>query len=238
MGWRWEVAEADHEIQNPLSPEKVRLVAEYLRLGPESRVLDVACGKGGPARLLAREFGCRVLGVELREPFAEVARRRAREEGLAELVDVRTGDAAELTLQPDEWDAALCLGATFVWGGMEETARALVAAVRPGGGVAIGEPYVRARALPDDADDYVPLEETAARLERAGTVLTGLVASSGDDWDRYESLHWRAIEEWLAAHPDDDDAGDFRALHELSRREYLRWRRAHLGWAVFVARRR
>jgi cyclopropane fatty-acyl-phospholipid synthase-like methyltransferase len=54
------VAERDHELQNPISEEKLVLLGERLRLGPDSRVLDVASGRGGPALVLARSFGCRV----------------------------------------------------------------------------------------------------------------------------------------------------------------------------------
>ena len=46
--------------------------------------------------------------------------------------------------------------------------------------------------------------------------------SSEDDWDRYETLHWRAVEEWLAANPDDPDAAEIRARHERYKRTYLR----------------
>jgi len=40
MFWPWEVVERDHEIQNPVSPEKIPLLGEYLRLASESRVLE------------------------------------------------------------------------------------------------------------------------------------------------------------------------------------------------------
>ena len=53
MTWYYAVAERDHDIQNPTSPEKIRLMGEWLRLGQESRVLDIACGKCGPALVLA-----------------------------------------------------------------------------------------------------------------------------------------------------------------------------------------
>ena len=62
MPWYYAIAESDHELQNPTNPEKIRLLGERLRLGPESRVLDVACGKAGPAVLLASTFGCRIVG--------------------------------------------------------------------------------------------------------------------------------------------------------------------------------
>jgi hypothetical protein len=40
--WYYSIAERDHEIQNPTSPEKTRLLGEWLRLGPGTRVLDIA----------------------------------------------------------------------------------------------------------------------------------------------------------------------------------------------------
>ena len=78
MPWRWEVAERDHEIQNPTSPAKIRLLGDYLRLSPESRVLDLACGKAGPAIVLAKTYGCRISGIELRSEFAEAGRALGR----------------------------------------------------------------------------------------------------------------------------------------------------------------
>jgi cyclopropane fatty-acyl-phospholipid synthase-like methyltransferase len=94
MEWPWEMVERDHVIQDPTSPEKVRLLGEYVRLTADSRVLDMGCGKAGPAVVLAEAFGCRILGVELREGFAAEARARVEERSLEALIEVRTADAA------------------------------------------------------------------------------------------------------------------------------------------------
>jgi SAM-dependent methyltransferase len=238
MTWPWEVVERDHEIQNPTSREKILLLGDYLRLTSESRVLDVACGKGGPATILAGAFGCRVLGIELRPAFAGEARSRAAAAGLEALIEVQTADAAEVELEAEAWDAALCLGASFVWGTIADAAPALWRVVRRGGFAAIGEPYWRQWPLPDGVDDdgYVTLDQTVARFEACGFATTGIIAASDDDWDQYESRHWRAVEEWLAEHPDDADAAEIRALHERRRRVHFAYRRALLGWAIFVGR--
>src|SRR5438045_8107399 len=45
-------------------------------------VLDVGCGIGGPSRFLAKEFGCRVTGLDLTAEFIEVASMLARRAGL------------------------------------------------------------------------------------------------------------------------------------------------------------
>ena len=70
---------------------------------------------------------------------------------------------------------------------------------------------------------------------RVGLPVVSVIASSEDDWDRYETLHWLAVEEWLAANETDPDAEDIRARHERSKRVYLRHGRDYCGWAIFLA---
>jgi SAM-dependent methyltransferase len=238
MPWFWDIAEAGHEIQNPTSAEKIHRLGEYARLGPETRVLDMACGKCGPAILLARDFGCRILGVEKAPTFVAAARHRVESAGLSHLIEVVESEAKAYPLEEGAWDVALCLGASFAFDDLDGTVAALGPAVRSGGFLAFGEPYWREWPLPAGVDDmgFVPLRETVARLEAGGLALTGLIGSGNDDWDRYESPHWRALEEWLAANPDDPDAPEIRTRHERAREDYLTWERRLFDWAIFVTR--
>jgi SAM-dependent methyltransferase len=232
------VAEALHEIQNPTSPEKLLLLGKRLGLGPESRVLDVASGRGGPARLLAGESGCSWHGIEISPDFHAVAVERAAQAGLGERVTFELGDAAHATHEPESYDAALCLGSSFVYGSLADAVDALSPAVRPGGHVVVGEPYWRRLPLPEDYEDrrepWTTLEGTVTVFESCGLSVVSIIASSEDDWDRYETLHWQAVERWLAADLDDPDAPDVRSRHEQHKRSYLRHQREHLGWAIFV----
>ncbi len=238
MPWYYAVAERDHEIQNPTSADKIVLLGNYLRLGAESRVLDLACGKGGPAILLASTFGCTVHGIERAPEFVEAGRERVRAAGVEHLVEIVEADAHAVPLEAGAWDAVLCLGATFVWDDLAGTLAALTPAVRAGGHVVVGEPFWRSWPLPRGTDDqgWVSLHDTASRFEAAGLSLQSMIASNEDDWDRYESLHWRALEEWLAANPRDPDATEIRERHEHARDDYLAYQRELLGWAIFVAR--
>lgn len=233
MTWWYAVAEARHELQNPTSPEKIRRLGEALGLGAGSRVLDVAAGRGGPALLLAGAFGCAIRCVERAPAFAAAARERAREARLGELIEVVEADAAAVEYEPAAYDAALCLGAAFVFGGLAETVAALAPAVRPGGFVAVGEPYSRSTV---PYDEFVPLAETVARFEAAGPRLVTVIRSSEDDWDRYESLHWLTVDEWLRENPEHAQADEFRELDRRRREEYLRRQRDGLGWAILVGR--
>jgi SAM-dependent methyltransferase len=232
------VAERDHEIQNPTSEEKLRLLGKRLRLDSRSRVLDIASGRGGPALLLAREFGCRVEGIEIRPEFHAAAVERAEAAGLAELLSFRLADASQEELEPGAYDVAMCLGASFVWGSLAGTLDALEPAVREGGHVVVGEPYLRALPVPDEYEEgqgpYTTLEGTVAIMDSGALRTVAVIDSSLDDWDRYETLHWRTVEEWLAENECDPDADDIRARHETYKRAYLRYGRDYLGWAIFV----
>jgi hypothetical protein len=92
--------------------------------------------------------------------------------------------------------------------------------------------------LPDDYEDrdgpFTTFEGTVEIMETGSLRVVSVIASSEDDFDRYETLHWRAVEEWLAENGDDPDAGDIRSRHEQYKRTYTRHGREYLGWAVFV----
>jgi hypothetical protein len=104
--------------------------------------------------------------------------------------------------------------------------------------VVVGEPYWRRLPLPDDYEDrneqWTTLEGTVVIFETSGLSVVAVIASSEDDWDRYETLHWQAVEAWFAENPHDADAQEIRQWHERSKRSYLRHQREHLGWAIFV----
>jgi SAM-dependent methyltransferase len=230
--WYFAVAEREHELQNPTSPEKIRLLGERLRLAPGKHVLDVASGRGGPALILAETFGCRVTCVEKAAEFYEAACERSRARGLGSLVEFVQADAREFTFEHDAYDVALCLGASFIWDGLDATLGALTPAVRRGGHVAIGEPYWRRWPLPEGRDDegFVTLAGTIDRFEQADLPVVSVIAASEDDWDRYVTLSWRALEEWLAEHDDEE----IRRRHDEYKQQYLCWQRELLGWAIFV----
>jgi hypothetical protein len=51
-----------------------RDLAAMTNKAPDTRVLDLGCGIGGPARFLAATFGCHLTGLDLSESFIEAAR--------------------------------------------------------------------------------------------------------------------------------------------------------------------
>jgi 27-O-demethylrifamycin SV methyltransferase len=68
------------------------LMAEKGHIGPHLSVLDVGCGIGTPARLLAEHYGCRVTGISTSAVGVAQATQRARESGQADRVSFRVAD--------------------------------------------------------------------------------------------------------------------------------------------------
>lgn len=79
-------------------------LARAAELRPSDRVLDIGSGIGGTSRCLAKEFGCRVTGVDLTDEYCQVAAMLTEKVGLDERVDYRQGDATNLPFDDNEFD--------------------------------------------------------------------------------------------------------------------------------------
>lgn len=79
-------------------------LAQAAGLRSTMRVLDIGSGIGGTARCLAKEFGCRVTGIDLTDEYCRVAAMLTAKVGLDGLVDYRQGDATNLPFADNEFD--------------------------------------------------------------------------------------------------------------------------------------
>jgi SAM-dependent methyltransferase len=79
-------------------------LARAAGLDATKRVLDVGSGVGGTSRCLAKEFGCRVTGIDLTDEYCRAAEMLSARTGLAHLVDFRQGDATELPFDHQTFD--------------------------------------------------------------------------------------------------------------------------------------
>ncbi len=73
-----------------------RELAKVLNLEAGSAVLDIGCGLGGPARFLAATYRCRVTGIDLSQPFIDVATMLTKRCGLNESIRYHQADALNL----------------------------------------------------------------------------------------------------------------------------------------------
>lgn len=79
-------------------------LARAAGLDATKRVLDIGSGVGGTSRCLAKEFGCRVTGIDLTEEYCRAAAMLTANIGLTDLVDFRQGDATNLSFDDASFD--------------------------------------------------------------------------------------------------------------------------------------
>ncbi len=87
---------------------ETEVLAVKAGIGASSRVLDVCSALGGPARHLARRFGCTVAGLDGTKRMHDEALRRTRAAGLDTKITYHLGNALDMPFDSETFDV--------VWG--------------------------------------------------------------------------------------------------------------------------
>jgi ubiquinone/menaquinone biosynthesis C-methylase UbiE len=119
-----------------------RLLAKLAHIAKAERVLDVGCGVGGPARVLACEFGANVTGIDLAGGLIEVAERLGEVSNIP--VTFRQADALELPFDDASFDVAWTQHATTTIPDKSKLYSEIRRVLRPGGRLAVHD-LVRGR---------------------------------------------------------------------------------------------
>lgn len=240
--WKYhEITCADHEIFNPASLAAFDELVGLLRLPEHARVLDIACGSGGPLIRIAKAWTVEATAVDLCPQFLARAREASLQVNTGSTFRLIELDGANFSDEPESYDLAMCLGASWVFGGHRKTLRALAGFTRPGGLVLAGEPFW----MSDPPSEY--LEAEGETREGFGTHFTNVrdgveeglsllftVVSEKRDWDRYEGMRWQGAERYAAANPGDPDVPEILERAHRSRDAYLKWGRDVMGWAIYL----
>jgi ubiquinone/menaquinone biosynthesis C-methylase UbiE len=122
-------------------------------LAPGARVLEVAPGPGYFAIELAKLGNYAITGLDVSETFVEIARKNAREAGVA--VDFQHGNASRMPFADGSFDLILCRAAFKNFSEPVEALREMRRVLRPGG-----------RAVIIDLRRDTPKEEIDAYVDR------------------------------------------------------------------------
>lgn len=243
--WKYyDITHHRHLLCNPLNSEKFERLCQLLHLPRGALVLDIACGKGEFLVRLAELYDITGIGVDLSPYCIRDCRAKHRQRVPNADITFLEMDGAEYTpASYGSFDVALCIGASWVYGGHRGTIQALKQMVKPDGLILVGEPFW----LKEPSDEYLATEGITREDfsshwgnvkmgENEGLTCLYTLVSSDDDWDHYETLQWWTVDNYVRANPDDPDNHQLRDRKQREKAIYLHGGRETMGWAIYLFR--
>ena len=180
---RREVYGEDIGQQGWRSAAEQRDIADLLRVGSRSHVLDVACGAGGPSLALVEKTGCRLTGLDAEAAGIAHAQTDASGRGLADRASFAVLDCGGPLPFPDaDFDAILCIDAICHLPDRAATLSEWARLLRRGGRLLFSDPVVLTGAVAKTELDvsaatgfflFAPPGINEAAINGAGLTLLG-----------------------------------------------------------------
>jgi len=168
-------------------------LAALARLDDGSRVLDVCCGLGGPARYFAHNHGCPVTGIDLTASRVEGARRLTAMTGLAGRVAYVCGNALAMPFADGTFDVVVAQEAFCHIPSKDMLIAECARVLAPGGRLAFTD-ILTTDTTPEIARERLREEMTHQELASAGGYREAL-DQAGLAVEAFEDLGeaWRVI---------------------------------------------
>jgi ubiquinone/menaquinone biosynthesis C-methylase UbiE len=170
-------------------------IAATLTVSPADHLLDIGSGIGGPARVFAHRFGCRVTGIDLTAEFCEVARHFTRLLGLDSRVDFQLGDALAMPFADAAFDGAYSMNVSMNIADKAAFYAEIHRVLKPGGWLLLSE---LAQGPGGQLDYPTPWAASA----RTSFLSTPVEARSGLEAAGFEAVQMRELAAEFKAYAD------------------------------------
>ena len=132
-----------------------RELARVCHIDGDKYVLDVGCASGKTACYIAKNCGCKVVGVDILERMIDRANERAKREGVDDMVEFMTADARKLPFEDDLFDVVI---GEFIIGLLDDKKRGIneyLRVTKPGGYVGLNEATWIKTPHPSELGEYL-----------------------------------------------------------------------------------
>jgi arsenite methyltransferase len=119
--------------------EATEMMCELCHVSEGKYVLDVGCGVGVTPCFIAKRYGCKVAGVDIKEAMVERSRERAKRERLDDRVEFRVANAQDLPFEDDLFDAVITESVTSFPEDKQKAVNEYVRVTKPGGYIGLNE---------------------------------------------------------------------------------------------------
>lgn len=246
------LAHATHHFLSPVFPQTLDRALAFAGLKPGARIIDLGCGTAAMAAHVAERFGASVDAVDrsplmIEEAEKRLAAGRGAGADASGLVTLHCASSVEYLAQAEPADLLIAIGAVALTAG-EQDARTvlteLAKSVKPGGALLWGESNWRKEPsqmmrmiLGPTAAVYGSHTDYIHAGEAAGLEPLYATTSTEQEWDEYAWRYAWALEQHLAADPDDPDAAIIRNRAQGWRALYVQEGRETMGFGLYLFRR-
>jgi arsenite methyltransferase len=177
---------------HPGGPKLTRQLANTALVSPNSRVLDVACGIGNTARILATEYGASVTGCDLSAQNVQRATIASREAGLARRTSFVQGSAERLAFDTHSFDVAICECSLCLLENLGNAVNEAFRVLKPGGAIGVSDFFLNA-PVPDILEGPLGEALCVARAPSAD-ILRRSFSRAGFEHVRSRVVNWALTE--------------------------------------------
>ncbi len=165
----------------PGSEDAVMQLAEPLQLDDTKLVLDITAGIGAATRVIAREFGCKVDGLQQDPAQLELAVKYAETAGLSDKITIQDGSLGNCKIEPGSRDAVFGRAALLGLKEKDSIFHDIWALLKPGGQLLLAEFVAKnAEAAKEDMVEWGKFEKMKPYLVTVDQIKQGLSASHLD----------------------------------------------------------
>lgn len=193
----WELGAMPSEINN--------LISSYIPITKDTRILDLACGKGAVSINLSKSFGCRVRGIDIIPEFIDYAVEKAYEHGVENLCYFQIEDINRSVKTEKDYDIVIYAAVGDVLGDIHDTILKLKYTVVRGGYILIDDAYssqVNHEMYPSRQQWLTAFRDTGVKLVAEKT----MDENSMEAINQYnQNCIIKRARDLQAAHPDQAD---------------------------------
>jgi cyclopropane fatty-acyl-phospholipid synthase-like methyltransferase len=237
------IGHTDIRFWNPVGGAVIEDWIAALALTPESRILDVGCGRAELLLRVVERYGCAGVGVDGSSMAIDLGRQELAHRLPQANCELRCAPFTASEFAPDSLDLACCVGSSHAIGNYPQTLEVLSRLVKPGGLILVGEGYWQREPAPEylgflqsSRDELLSHQGNIELATSKSLQLLRAYQSTPTDWARYEDGYAANLYTFLAANPDDPDADAIRERIDSWRNAYQRWGRDTLGFGLYLLR--
>jgi SAM-dependent methyltransferase len=119
-----------------------RELLSLCQVNQDKVVLNVGCGAGGTTTYIVKNYGCHVVGADIKHNMAASAKKRAQKKGLSEKTEFIQADAQDLPFKGGSFDIVLCESVNTFIPDRVKAVSEYKRLVKPGGFVGLNEPVM------------------------------------------------------------------------------------------------